>query len=61
LVRHLESRYEKDPFWTTRLMSGDDSASDEIILLACRETSEARDDYEAAFDAFPNPDRCRSE
>ena len=54
LVRQIESRYEKDAVWTTRFMNGDDSALDEIVLLACQETAATRNDYEAAFEIFPD-------
>lgn len=53
LVRHVGLRYDKDTAWTARFNSGDDSAVDEIILLACQETGVARSDYEMAFDQFP--------
>ena len=49
MVRHLEARYEKDDAWTRRFKSGDDSAIDEIVSLACRETGMTLDDYDKAF------------
>ena len=49
MVRHLEARYEKDDAWTKRFKSGDDSAIDDIVSLACRETGMTLDDYDKAF------------
>ncbi len=50
LCQHLAARYEKDQLWTRRFKVGDDSAIDELVSLACRDTGVSPFDYQEAFE-----------